>query len=198
MSYTQHGLACVFHCVFVQPETLISSYTLQHLLMKQVLSSTMPVTSNALLTEIQCYRSVTNRCSVLCSGPLFILIVKSVLSVKLPWSFPCISPSSPSLQTRTDSIPPSYTPFPLTFPVCFFFLGSRREWWSLSVLRPVWLRQNKITCDIDGRADAPECLFSDTGVLQCIVGLDSMHVPMNCLIRLDMTSLWSLSLCFSS
>lgn len=94
--------------------------------MEQVLSSMMRVTSNALLTEIvKCYCSLTNRCSVLCSGPLFLLIVKSVLSVKLPWSFPCISPSSPSLQTRTDSIPPSYTPFPLTFPVCFSRVQTR-------------------------------------------------------------------------
>lgn len=73
-----------FHCVFMQPETLISSYTFQHLLIEQVLSSTMRVTSNTLLTEIvKCYRSLTNRCGVLCSGLPFLLIVKSVLSVKL-------------------------------------------------------------------------------------------------------------------
>lgn len=102
------------------------SQTLQHLLMEQVLSSTMCVTSNALLTEIvKRYCKLTNRCSVLCSGPLFLLIVKSVLSVKLPWSFPCISPSSPSLQTRTDSIRPSYTLFPLTFPVFFSWVQAR-------------------------------------------------------------------------
>lgn len=83
---------------------------------------------------------------------------------------------------------------PFCWPFLSAFLGSRREWWSLSVLRPVWLRQNKITCDMGRGTEALECLFSDTGVLQCIVEPESMHVPMNCLIRLDMTSLWSLSL----
>lgn len=110
----------------MQPETLISSYTFQHLLIEQVLSSMMRVRSNALLMEmVKWYRSLTNRCGVLCSGLLFLLIVKSVLSVKLSWSFPCISPCSPSLQTRTDSIPSSYTPFPLTFPVCFSWVQAR-------------------------------------------------------------------------